>query len=175
MLKIRKATEEDISAIDGTYTRLMEYEAEHENYTNWKIGVYPTVHDAEKAVSEGTMFILEEGGELCASMILNKNQAEHYKQIEWKYSAEPEEVLVIHTLTVPPEKARKGYGRAMVDFAGMYGKEHGCKVIRMDTSVRNTPAQEMYTKYGFRIAGKLRVMHHGPIDGELYFLEGIIF
>jgi len=171
MLRIRKAAENDISAINGTYTRLMEYEAEHENYTNWKIGVYPTAKDAERGVAEGTMYVLEENGEICASVILNDHQAEHYKQIEWKYAAEDKEVLVVHTLTVPPEKARQGYGRAMVDFIRTFGRENGYRVIRMDTSVRNTPAQEMYAKCGFRTAGKLRVMHHGLIDGELYFLE----
>lgn len=174
MFIIRKATEKDIAAIDGTYTRLMEYEKTHVDYTNWKIGIYPTIHDAERGVAEGTMYVLEEEGELCASMILNQNQAEHYKQIDWQYDAKPEEVLVIHTLTVPPEKARKGYGKAMVDFARMFGREHGCRVIRMDTSVKNEPALAMYTKDGFRNAGRLRVMHHGVIDGELYFLEGMI-
>ena len=94
--------------------------------------------------------MLEEDGQICASMILNRHQAEAYAEMDWQYPAPPEQVLVIHTLTMPPEMSGKGYGTRMVRFAMEEARRMGCKVIRLDTYVGNLPAQRLYGKLGFR-------------------------
>lgn len=76
-------------------------------------------------------------------MCLDKSQAPGYKALKWKYNAPPDEVLVIHTLCVRPSKSGHGYCRAMVEFAKMYGQEHGCKVISLDTHVHNESAKKL--------------------------------
>lgn len=168
---IRKAAEQDIAFIGKTYTELLRYEEEHGGYSNWRLGVYPTDRSAEAGVSEGTMYVLEEQGEICASMILNQNQAEEYVSIPWEYAAEEGEVLVIHTLCIPPSRSGHGYGTQMVAFAKRIAKEMGCKVIRIDTFSGNEPAKSLYQKHGFRIAGYAHVLHEGVIDEELVYLE----
>ncbi len=168
---IRKADVKDIAEIGKTYTELLLHEAEQGGYSNWRLGVYPTEKTAEDAVARGTMFVLEEEGEICASMVLNQSQAAEYASIPWEYEAEPEEVLVIHTLCIPPSKAGRGYGKQMAAYAKKYALDMGLKVMRIDTFSGNEPAKGLYQKNGFRIAGYAHVLHEGVIEEELVYLE----
>ena len=111
---IRKAKKEDITVIAETYRELLTYEQQFWNNSNWKLDVYPTVAVPKDKVPTGTMYVLEENGEICASMVLNHEQSEEYKEIDWKYLADAENILVIHTLCIPPRKAGLGYGQILL-------------------------------------------------------------
>ena len=69
---IRKAVFDDIDRIEDTYNEHFEYEIEHEAFTVFKKGVYPTREDAEKAVNTGPLYIYEENSNIAGSMILVK-------------------------------------------------------------------------------------------------------
>ena len=168
---IRQATEADIAAIGESYTELLTYEQEHGGFSNWQLGVYPTVQVAEERVPRGEMYVLTEAGELCASMVLNHEQAPEYADVPWAYRAEPTQVLVIHTLCIPPQAAGHGYGTQMVRFAQDYARSQGCTVIRLDTYAHNEPAKHLYQKLGFRIAGWGRMRLQGLIDEKQVYLE----
>lgn len=168
---IRKAVPSDVDAVAASYRLLLDHEAATHSCTNWKPGIYPIRQDAQGAVDNGTLYVLEEAGEVCASMILNQHQAPEYAQIQWLYPAADEQVLVIHTLCMAPDKAGRGYGTQMVRYAMEHARAMGCTVIRIDTYVGNLPAQRLYQKLGFRISGRKQVKHHGLFDSELYYLE----
>ena len=163
---IRQATETDIAVIGESYTQLLTYEQEQGGFSNWQLGVYPTVQVAEARVPRGGMYVLVEAGELCASMVLNREQAPEYADVSWAYRAEPTQVLVIHTLCIPPQCAGHGYGTQMVRFAQDYARLQGCTVIRLDTYAHNEPTKHLYRKLGFRIAGWGRMRLQGLIDEE---------
>lgn len=117
------------------------------------------------------MYVLEEEGEVRGSMILNHLQAKEYAGVPWLYPAEGEEVLVVHTLCIPPRMAGRGYGCAMVRFAQSQAARLGCRVIRIDTYEHNEPAKSLYLKSGFRIAGHGTSLLEGVIEEEQVFLE----
>lgn len=167
---IRLATAEDIDAIEASYKELLAYEREHGSNTNWDEN-YPTRKVPEMAVPKGQMFVLEEGGQICASMMLNGNPGAGYDEVEWRFPATPDEVLVIHTLVVPPSQARHGYGLKMLDFAKRYGREHGKRVLRIDTWIDNEPAKALYLRNGFAIVGTVHVLHWGVIDEDQVLLD----
>ena len=168
---IRAATTADIDAIEAGYTELLLHEAEHGSNSQWELGVYPTRATAERAVETGTMFVMEEDGLICASMILNSHQAPEYCESPWLYPAADDEVLVIHTLCVPPSMAGRGLGKRMVDFATGFGLGRGMRVLRLDTNKKNLPAQRLYLKNGCRLAGSRHCLHEGVLDTELVYLE----
>lgn len=169
---IRKATAQDIDQIEKSYIELLTYEQEHVAYTVWKMGVYPTRETAEKSLAAGSLYVMEQDGEICASIILNREQPEEYGSIKWKYSAQPDEVLVVHLLCVRPSKAGQGIGKAMVQFAEEEGKRRNLRVVRLDTGAQNIPAASLYRKLGFTLAGTSSMAIGGviPHDGHL-FLE----
>lgn len=171
MGRIRLATETDIPTIADTYTALLTYEEENGSNSNWKLNVYPTILVPKEKIPLREMYVLEEDNAICASMVLNKDQAEEYSAIDWKYPAENSQVLVIHTLCIPPDRAGHGYGTRMVAFAKEFARTTACSVIRIDTYAHNRPAKALYMKNGFRIAGYGDIVLQGLIPEEQVYLE----
>ncbi len=168
---IRLAVGEDLDGVAEGYEALLRHEEQHGSTTNWKRGLYPTRAFAENALREGTLYVLQENGQISASMILNHKQAEDYKKIAWAYPAGEQEALVIHTLCIPPSQARRGLGRKMVAFALQRARDLGYAAFRLDTASSNKPAQRLYETCGFRYAGRAEVLHEGVLPVELVFLE----
>lgn len=169
---IRKAALRDAEAIEKGYLELFAYEREHGAYTVWKEGVYPTRETIGKSLSEGSMYVLERDGEICASMIGNRSQPEEYGGVAWRYRARPEEVFVVHLLCVRPSKAGQGIGKDMVQFAVAEAGRMGCKTVRLDTGAQNTPAAALYRKMGFELAGTAPMAVGGRIaHGAHLFFE----
>ena len=168
---IRKATERDLDAVAKGYEELFDYEDQNGTSTNWVRGVYPTRETARKAMENGTFYVSEEDGLICAHMNLNDDQPPHYAEISWKTPAERHEVRVIHTLCVPPSQKGRGQATKMVHFAIDEAKKQGCKALRIDTEIGNLPAQALYAKLGFETVGKKKVLHEGVLERELVFLE----
>ena len=169
---IRKAVSQDIEQIENSYTELLLYEKEHGAHTVWQLGVYPTRSTAEKALAEDTLYVMEQDGEICASIIANKVQPEEYDRVCWKYQAEADEVLVIHLLCVRPSKAGQGIGGALVQFVVENAKSMNCKSVRLDTGSQNKPAVALYTKLGFELAGTGTMAIGGMIShGNHLFYE----
>lgn len=168
---IRRAVERDIDIVERHYAELLTFEEQHGSRTNWQRGVYPTRSVAEGGLADGSLFVMEEEGELCASMLLNQVQLESYAVIPWMYEAAPEKVLVIHTLCVPPSRAGRGIGTRMVMFALEEAARRGCETLRLDTWEYNEPAANLYRRLGFRYAGKTAVLFAGAISENLVFFE----
>lgn len=152
---IRKAVQEDLNIVEEIYNEILENEEKTTSYTNWKKGLYPTITTAKNALEAGNLFVGEEEDKtLYGCVILNHIQPKEYKNIPWSIeNVKEKEVLVIHTLCIRPRNAGQGKGREFVDFAEKYGKEIGCKVIRLDTYEKNKPASMLYSKLGYRFVG----------------------
>lgn len=168
---IRRATAQDIDSVEKSYTELFLHEQEHGAYTVWKPDVYPTRKTAENSLAEKNLYVMEQDGEICASIILNRIQPEEYENIPWKYPAKQDEVLVIHLLCVRPSKAGNGIGKAMVKFAIEEASRLNCRCIRLDTGAQNMPAIALYSKMGFELAGTAAMNIGGQIvhKNHLFF------
>lgn len=153
-LNIRKAMAKDIDIVAEIYDRILDNEERTGKvYTNWKKGLYPTKNDALAALDAGTLYVGEAEGKVLACVNLNHIQPPEYSKIRWSNDAEGNEVLVIHTLCIPPECAGKGFGRQFVEFSEKLAKEQGCRAVRLDTYEGNAPAASLYTKMGFTFVG----------------------
>ena len=126
---IRKATAADIDAIEASYNELFEHERRNGSLTQWIQGLYPTRATAEGGVERGEMYVYYIDDKLAASMILNSHQPAEYYDIPWVYDASDEEVMVIHTLCVPPSMSGRGLGTLMVGFATGFALGAGKRVM----------------------------------------------
>ena len=84
---IRIATKADIPHVAATYCELLTYEQEHGTHSNWVLDVYPTEETAETAFQKNYLYVLEEEGTICGSVILNQLQPEEYTAGTWHYEA----------------------------------------------------------------------------------------
>lgn len=48
---------------------------------------------------------------------------------------------------------KQGLGKKLMDFAKAYSIEQKIKTIRLDVSIRNTPASSLYEMYGYQYVG----------------------
>lgn len=168
---IRIATLEDILEIEKIYNEILDYEEQTVSYTNWQKGLYPTVDYAQCAIDNNTMFVGEDEKGIYGCVVLNSIQPKEYENISWITKAEPEEIMVIHTLCIRPSASGKGKARSMVEFSENYAKEKGYKVIRLDTYEGNIPAASLYPKIGYVYVGTTKFHFQNVIWENLKCFE----
>lgn len=169
---IRLAVEADLPAIGAVYEEVLDLEdARPASYTNWLRGTYPTVDTARKALEAGELWVALEGDDLYASFILNGTQLPEYDNIPWQFRAERDKVAVIHTLVVSPRYSRRGKARELVAFCEAESRRRGWTVMRLDTYEGNHPANAMYPRLGYRLAGGTEFFFQGYIHEILNCYE----
>lgn len=168
---IRKATAHDIDSIVKIYDAILTKEEAKILTIGWKRGIYPTEDTASLALERDDLYVLEDDGNIVASAIINQTQVPEYKNCEWMFPAEDEEIMVLHTLVVDPEKFSNGYGEIFLDFYESFSMQNGIKYLRMDTNAKNLVARNFYKKRGYAEPGIVSCVFNG-IDGvELVCLE----
>jgi len=172
---IRKARAADISAIAAIYDRLHDAEEAGQAVIGWVRGVYPTQATARAALDRGDLFVMEQADKIVGAAIINQTQVPEYYGAPWQYPASDSEVMVLHTLTIDPNTAGKGYGKAFVAFYEQYARENGCRVLRIDTNQRNARARKMYAGLGYREIGIVPCNFNGIPGVGLVLLEKPLF
>ncbi len=171
-MKIVKGTTADIEDVVKSYDELFDYFDTHKDTTLWKRGTYPTRKVPEEAVANGWLYVMrDEQGNFIGSEALNHVQLDSYAGQPWRYAAEGEEVLVIHTLCIRPSVKSHGAGKAMVQFALDLARQQGCKVVRLDTNLDNIPASHLYENMGFQLVSTGNVILKGRKPGVLRYYE----
>lgn len=166
-----KAEEKHIDAIEGIYSRIIDAQEQGRLTVGWQRGVYPTRQTALDALKRGDLFVCVDGGQVVAAAIINRIQVPVYAEVGWLYHAEPDEVMVLHTLVVDPLRAGRGYGTAFVAYYESYAKNSGCPVLRMDTNEKNAAARRLYARLGYREAGIVPCVFNGIKGVGLVCLE----
>ncbi len=110
-----------------------------------------------------------EGIRACA--VLNGIQPGAYAGGHWRFAAEAERVLVLHTLAVSPAASGKGLGRRFVAFYEGEAARLGRPFLRMDTNARNLRARALYASLGYHEAGIVPTVFNGIPGVDLVLLE----
>ena len=150
---IRKASYDDIPAIAAIYDAILTLEEAGELTIGWERGVYPTADTARAAIDAGEMYVLEDGGQVVASGRINQQQMPAYAEVHWHTPAADDRVLVLHTLTVDPACARRGYAGQFLDFYETRARQMDCVALRIDTNANNAVARAMYARRGYTECG----------------------
>lgn len=173
-MTIRKASVHALDGIEAIYSAIHDFEERGERTTGWIRGVYPTRVTAEQALKRSDLFVLEDGGTLYGTGIINSLQADVYKLGNWQHAVNDSEVCVLHTLVIDPKSARHGYGRAFLAFYENYAKESGCPELRIDTNARNAAARAMYKRHGYTEIGIVPTEFNGIPNVQLVLMEKYI-
>lgn len=170
-MTIRKATEADIPAISAIYEAIHDGEERGESTTGWLRGVYPVEATARASLEKGTLYVIEDEGQIVASAKIDGEQVPAYAHCPWQYEAPPEQVLVLHTLVVDPAAKGRGYGSAFVRFYEDLAREQGRPCLRIDTNARNAAARALYKKLGYAESGIVDCVFNGIPGVHLVCLE----
>jgi len=170
-MRIRKAAKADIQAVSAIFSAIHAAEEQGKLVIGWVREIYPTKETACAALSRGDLFVLEADGCIVGSAIINRIQVPDYARGSWQYTADDDEIMVLHTLCIHPDAMGKGYGKAFVSFYEGYAVAHGCPCLRMDTNAVNANARAMYRKLGYRKAGIVPCVFNGIEGVGLVLLE----
>lgn len=146
----RPARMEDLDRIEEIYNEIHDEIEAGRASIGWIRGVYPTRQTAELSIRRNEMFVLEQDGEIAAAARINQVQGPEYDAAVWSFDAAPEQVMVLHTLVVSPQKSGRGCGRRFVAFYEDYARSRGCTALRMDTNAVNSVARSLYQRLGYR-------------------------
>ena len=171
---IRLATMGDLPAIAAIYTAINDEEEAGRMTVGWIRGVYPTADTAREAIEAGELFVLETGGRVVASARINQTQMPAYADVAWRYPAKAAQVMVLHTLTVDPAAAGKGFARQFLAFYEAYALERGCPCLRIDTNEKNAVARRMYARHGYIESGVIPTVFNGIPDVNLVCMEKML-
>ena len=170
-MTIRKAVQADIPAVAEIFSDIHTEEEAGRVTIGWIRAIYPTQATAQAALERGDLFVMEDGGALVGTAVINQQQVDVYADGAWADDAPAEQVMVLHTLVISPKAARKGYGRDFVAYYEDYARSHGCPYLRMDTNARNVNARALYRKLGYREADVVPGVFNGIAGVQLVLLE----
>ena len=174
-MTIRQAAIADLDDIEKGYQEHFAHEKKYGAYTVFQEDVYPTREIAKTAIQNGTLYVYEGNGAVLGGIIINRQQPDEYKKIEWISKASDEKVQVIHLLMVRPSAAGKGIGSSLVNYAVDIAKQCSCTAVRLDTGEQNIPAVSLYKKLGFQLVAALPMKVGGTIlHNEHLFFEKMI-
>ena len=168
---IRMAKQDDIAAVAAIYEHILTEQERGRVSIGWVRGVYPTERTANEALAAGELFVDETDGTILAAARINRIQVPEYDLADWTYPAEPDQVMVLHTLVVEPAAAGQGIGKRFVKFYEDYALSQGCPFLRMDTNEINVAARCLYHGLGYQEVGIVPCDFNGIPGIRLVCLE----
>ncbi len=174
--EFRRAEPDDEPAAQAAYRRIIEHLANTIDFPRWHAENHPTPGEVHEWVAAGELYIAtsldsDRLERIAGVVVLNHDAHEAYAKVGWAVEATPEEVMVIHALGVVPEFLRQGVARFLVDGSIRVAREQGCRAIRLDTFVDNTPARELYARYGFADLGVHEFRYEGTELTHFHLFE----
>ena len=150
---IRKATLEDLPALDKFYNQVVDYLYQTKNYPRWEKNVYPCLETIMEKIQKGEPYIGFLGPFVGGAFVFNEDPAGDYSVGDWQQTLKEGEYAIIHTLAVHYSFYKRGLGGEMVNYCINLAKELGYKSLRIDVVPDNYPARELYERLGFSYAG----------------------
>ena len=172
-LKIEKAVESQYPAVREFYHAMIDAMKGSSYDLGWKKDIYPAPDFLLASIRSGELYIVQDADRIIASMVINHECNDSYRDFQWPAEIQPDEVTVIHTLGVFPAYGGRGIGRQMMQFAIDNARLHKQKVIRLDVLKDNIPAKRLYESMGFRYLHTLPMFYEntGWTEFDLYEYE----
>lgn len=171
-MKIRKGLPADIPAITDIYNAIHDQIEQGKYQMKWFRELYPTQSWAEEHIAIGDLYVLEDtDGKVVASAIFNHNPLPEYFQGRWYQPENYDKILIVHTLVVHPDHAKRGYATALIKYYEEMARQLGCTRLRLDTQQIDIPARRLYQKLGYTEADFLPCQFKGINDISLILIE----
>lgn len=160
---IRKA---DIN--DGVYVNNLFNEAKEEfarEQTFQWANDYPSINDFNYDVTNRTVFVYEDDGEIIGSVTIMYDIDSNYNYINGKWLNE-EKYASIHRIVVKRNIQNKGIGTALLKECEKEIKNNGIFNVRVDTYQMNKKMTSLLVKNNYLECGKIYLQRSDVYDRE---------
>lgn len=149
-LEMRKAAKDDMDAVMGFYTRMIDEMKGTDFDILWKHDKHPTHAFLRESVEKGLMYFgTAPDGRMASSLVIDHQQAPGYEKVPWHVDAPLDEVGIVHAVATLPEYHGQGFASKLMAAAIDASREEGLKALRLDTFVDNVRSHGLYDKLGF--------------------------
>ena len=114
---------------------------------------YPNPEAFKNDLKRDELFVLLSETAITGCIVISSEKDEEYNDISWL--TPDSNNLYIHRLAVHPEHQKKGYARALMDYAEAYAREKKAASIRLDTFSKNIRNQKFYKARGYTQLGNI--------------------
>ena len=150
-MELIQATEQELEELLAFYEHVAD-NMEESGLRQWHWGKYPSEQMIREDLEKGDLYYLRTDGVVSAAVVLMAGQEPEYDGLSWTCGIRPG---IFHRLAVHPSMQGAGLGGLVLDDVQQILRRAGCDCVRCDTSVKNTRAQHLYEKLGFRRCGTL--------------------
>lgn len=144
------ANTEDFNEIQNLYWDLIDKSKEEPSFPDWKKGEHPSSELLMISIVQKELFVLRDNGIIKACAIVNSSSNKEYKKVVWNVKERDNNVWIIHALAVHFEYRGMGLGTFLVKNIVLYAKQKNIKAIHLDVIDKNTLADKLYIKAGFK-------------------------
>jgi len=141
---------EDFDEIQNLYWDLIDKSKEEPSFPDWKKGEHPSSELLMTSIVQKELFVLRDNGIIKACAIVNSSSNKEYKKVAWNVKERENNVWIIHALAVHFEYRGMGLGTFLVKNIVLYAKQKNIKAIHLDVIDKNTLADKLYIKAGFK-------------------------
>lgn len=180
-LSFRPAVAEDARVAQAAYREITAHLGRTGDHARWHSENHPAPEEVRAWAESGTLHLAlaaEEtagaGEQIAGVVVLDHESPQGYQEASWANDAAPGEVLIVHALGVLPGFQRRGIARFLVDSALRTARERGCRAVRLDAYVENTPARELYIRCGFTDLGEHSIHYEGTDLTRFHLFEYVL-
>lgn len=161
-MTFQPACKEDFPAVQAFYwdvtDSIRQNNKTHANL-GWEKGVYPSDAFLQSSIEASQLYLLKDGGTLCACAVLNSACNEGYAGCPWSTSCAPDQLLIPHALAVHPSMQGKGIGKALVEQILTLARAQGKRAVRLDVLGAYPPARHLYLSCGFQFVAARKLFY----------------
>lgn len=144
MIKIRKATENDIDNINDIYKKVIVDLNKKKIDMLWG-DVYPFC-EIEYDIKDNNMYIIELDDLIVGSYVLSDFDDPDYHEIKWNNNTN---FVYLNRLVINPKFQGKGIAKEVLKLIEEDMKNNNYETIRLTVYEHNLPAIKLYEKFGF--------------------------
>ncbi|HBH50110.1 MAG TPA: hypothetical protein DDX98_15805 [Bacteroidales bacterium] len=149
-MKIQQAVAQDL--IDVLYLmKVCVSDMNEKGQKHWN-NAYPGTDFLIKSIEENSLFIYKDVETVRGMIVLNEEEPEEYKNIEWQ--GKGEKILYLRFLAVHPNWQGKGIAKRLVEYSEGYAKDHSYSSMRVDIYGGIDGSEKLCTDLGFSQTGQ---------------------
>ena len=153
-MTFRKAKKEEADRVRALYGAVIGLP-----FCTWNED-YPGEEEIRSDLSSGTLYVLEDGGELFGAIsIVPENELDGFDC--WKVKEGAREFARV---VISPDRQQKGLSHLLVEGILEVLSGMGTKAVHLSVAKKNVPARKLYESTGFKITGE------ADMYGNSYYL-----